>query len=218
MHLNEAMQQWLLEHGVQETPVQSALREDMQSHPHGGMQTSPEQVQFMAMLLHVMQATCVIEIGVFTGYSAIGLAAALPANGTLIACDCSDDYLAVASHWWTKAGLADRIEVRRGPATTSLEALLSEGKAGTVDFIYIDADKESSDAYCELGLKLLRPAGVLAIDNMFRGGRVVDPDADDPSTRATRALAEKWSRDERVSWSLLPVGDGLGLACKCPTH
>jgi caffeoyl-CoA O-methyltransferase len=214
MHLTEAMQHWLLEYGVQETSVQSALRAAMQAHPHGGMQTSPEQVQFMAMLLRVLQATCVIEIGVFTGYSAIGLAAALPPGGRLIACDCSDDYLAVAAGWWEQAGLADRIEVRRGPALQSLEALKAEGAGGTVDFIYIDADKESSDAYCELGLQLLRTGGVLAIDNMFRGGRVVDPEANDPSTVATRALAAKWSRDARVAWSLLPVGDGLGLACK----
>lgn len=208
------MQAWLHEHSLRETEVQRALRADMESHPHGEMQTSPEQVQFMAMLVGAIGGRRAIEVGVFTGYSAMAIAHALPANGELIACDMSEEYMAIAQSWWEKDGVADRITPRLGPAVDTLEGLLSEGQAGCFDFMYIDADKELSDQYYELGLQLVRPGGLIGIDNMFRGGRVVDPEANDPSTIATRAIAKKLFLDDRIAYTLVPIGDGLALACK----
>ena len=214
IHLGEAMQAWLHEHSLRETEVQRALRADMESHPHGEMQTSPEQVQFMAMLFAAIGGRRAIEVGVFTGYSAMAIAHALPADGELIACDVSEEYMAVAQSWWERDGVADRITPRIGPAVDSLKALLAEGPAESFDFMYVDADKESSEQYYELGLQLLRPGGLIAIDNMFRGGRVVDPEAQDSSTIATRALANKLVVDDRIAYTLVPIGDGLAVAMK----
>lgn len=214
IHLDDALQAWLHEHSLRETDVQRALREAMESHPHGEMQTSPEQVQFMAMLISAIGGKRAIEVGVFTGYSAMAIAHALPADGELIACDVSEEYMAIAQTWWVKDGVADRITPRLGPAAESLEAMLADGEGGTYDFMYVDADKESSDRYYELGLQLLRPGGIIGIDNMFRGGRVVDPDANDSSTIATRAIAKKLVNDERIAYTLVPIGDGLALAHK----
>ncbi|MCH2136961.1 MAG: class I SAM-dependent methyltransferase [Phycisphaerales bacterium] len=210
--LSETMQAWLVANAVSETPVQKALRDSAADHAHGGMQSAPEQVQFMQVLLKAIDARLVIEIGVFTGYSSLGMALALPPEGRLIACDVDDGYLSEAATWWARGGVQERIDPRFGPAEATLETLLEEGLGGQVDFIYIDADKTASDRYCELGMQLLRPGGLVAIDNMFRGGRVVDATADDASTVATRALASKWSADARVDWCLLPVADGLALA------
>ncbi|MCH2138724.1 MAG: class I SAM-dependent methyltransferase [Phycisphaerales bacterium] len=209
--LTGAMQQWVVDHGTDETDVAVQLRTAMADHPEGGMQTSPEQAQLLRTLVHVTGAQRILEVGVFTGYSAMLMASALPPTGTLIACDISEHWLATARTWWARAGVSDRIESRCGPAIDTLQALIDDGHAGTFDMLYIDADKTSSDAYCEVGLTLVRPGGVIAIDNMFRGGRVVDAHADDESTVATRALAAKWSADPRVCWSLLPIGDGLGV-------
>lgn len=212
--LTPTMQQWLIEHGVRESATASALRAEMETHPHGGMQTAPEQAQFLCTLIQALGATSVLEVGVFTGYSALRMASVLPADGRLVACDINAQYMEVAQRWWSDAGVADRIDARVAPALDTLDALLNDGAAGTFDLMYIDADKTSSDAYCERGLQLLRVNGVIAVDNMFRGGRVADPEAHDESTVATRALAAKWADDPRVAWSLLPVGDGLGLLVK----
>lgn len=214
IHLGDAMQSWLHEHSLRETEVQRALRAEMESHPHGEMQTSPEQVQFMAMLVAAIGGRRAIEVGVFTGYSALAIAHALPDDGVLVACDIDEDFMAIARSWWEKDGVADRITSRVGPAVETLEGMLAAGEAGTYDFMYVDADKESSEAYYELGLQLLRPGGIIAIDNMFRGGRVVEPDANDSSTIATRVIARKLVDDERVAYTLVPIGDGLALAHK----
>lgn len=176
------------------------------------MQTSPEQVQLLALLLKTMNARRVIEVGVFTGYSAMGMAMALPDDGVLVACDLSPDHMAVAQSWWDRAGVSERIEPRIGPAIESLEAMLADGQGGTYDFMYFDADKEAFLEYYELGLKLLRPGGLLTFDNMLKGGRVADPSVTDTSTEATRALAKKLLGDDRVEYSLNPIGDGLALA------
>lgn len=212
--LTGVMQRWLIEHGVRECATATALRAAMETHPDGRMQTSPEQAQFLCTLIHALGATRVLEIGVFTGYSALRMASALPTDGRLVACDIDARYMDEAQRWWSQAGVGDRIDARVGPALDTLDALLDTGAAGSFDLMYIDADKTSSDAYCERGLQLLRVNGVIAVDNMFRGGRVADPQADDESTVATRALAAKWADDPRVAWSLLPVGDGLGLLVK----
>ena len=214
VHLGEAMQTWLHDHSLRETPVQRALRLEMASHPEGEMQTSPEQVQFMAMLMAAIGGRRAIEVGVFTGYSAMAIAHVLPEGGELVACDLSPEYMDIAEGWWERDGVADRISQRVGPAVESLQALLDEGQAGSFDFMYVDADKESSDQYYELGLQLIRPGGLITIDNMFRGGRVVDPSADDSSTVATRAIAEKLFADERIDYTLVPIGDGLAVARK----
>ena len=201
-----------MQNSLRETPVQAQLRAAMDGHPEGEMQTSPEQVQLLALLLKMMNARRVIEVGVFTGYSAMGMAMALPDDGVLVACDLSSDHMAVAQSWWDRAGVSERIEPRIGPAIESLEAMLADGQGGTYDFMYFDADKEAFLEYYELGLKLLRPGGLLTFDNMFRGGRVADPSVTDASTEATRSLARKLLEDDRVEYSLNPIGDGLAIA------
>ena len=210
--IDSALHEWLLGHGLRESPIQRELRAEMAAHPEGQMQTSPEQVQFLSFLLKTMAASRVIEVGVFTGYSALGMAMALPADGLLIACDLSAEHMAVAREWWSRAGVADRIEPRVAPATETLRHLIKEGHAGTFDLMYVDADKTGYDDYYELGLQLLRRGGVLAFDNMLRAGRVADAAVQDASTVAIRELACKLRDDDRVEYSLLPIGDGLGLA------
>jgi predicted O-methyltransferase YrrM len=214
LQLEQPVHEWLMAHGLRETPVQQALRDAMEGHPDGGMQTSAEQVQLLALLLKSINARRVIEVGVFTGYSALGMAMALPPGGRLIACDVSLEHMDVAQQWWQRAGLLDRIEPRVGPAAQTLETMLQVGEAGTYDFIYVDADKAGYPAYYELGLQLVRPGGLLAFDNMFRGGDVADPDVTDPDTVATRTLAIQLLADERIDYSLIPIGDGLALALR----
>ena len=212
--LSTDMQSWLHAHSLRETEVQRALRMEMASHPEGGMQTSPEQAQFMGLLLAGIGGRRAIEVGVFTGYSALAIAHALPADGQLVACDISEEYMAVARSWWERDGMSDRITSRVGPAAESLQTMLDAGEAGTYDFMYVDADKESSPTYYELGLELLRPGGFIGIDNMFLGGKVVDPAEDGSNVIATREIARTLHDDERVAYSLVPVGDGLALAMK----
>ena len=212
IQLDAPVHEWLLENSLRETPVQAQLRDAMDDHPEGEMQTSPEQVQLLALILKTMQARRVIEVGVFTGYSAMGMAMALPDDGVLVACDLSPEHMAVAKSWWDRAGVSDRIVPRVGPAIESLQAMLADGQGGTYDFMYFDADKEAFLEYYELGLRLLRPGGLLTFDNMLRGGQVADPSVTDSSTLATRALAKLLLADDRVEYSLNPIGDGLALA------
>ncbi len=186
----------------------------MEGHPHGAMQTAPEQVQFIQLLLKSIRAQRAIEIGVFTGYSALGIALALPHDGQLIACDSDADYLNVSRSWWAQEGIDSRIESRLGPAKETLAELLEAGQAEAFDFMYVDADKESAVEYFELGLQLLRPGGLYTVDNLFLGGRVADPSHQDESTVATRQLVDLMASDDRIDWSLVPIGDGLGVALK----
>ncbi|MCH2162392.1 MAG: class I SAM-dependent methyltransferase [Phycisphaerales bacterium] len=215
-HLEDPMQNWMHDHSLRETDLQRALRREMESHPEGNMQTSAEQVQLMGLLVRAIGARRAVEVGVFTGYSALAIAAALPEDGRLVACDLSAEFMAIARGWWEKAGLSDRIEPRVGPAAESLKAMIEEGHAGTIDFMYIDADKTGYATYYELGLQLLRPGGLIALDNMFQGGRVADPANTEPDTVAIRQLALALQADDRIDYSLLPIGDGLGLAMKRP--
>ena len=182
--------------------------------PMGGMQISPDQGQFMGLLVELIGAKRIVEVGTFTGYSSIAMALALPADGRLIACDVSDEFTRIAQRYWQEAGVADKIELRLGPAVATLDGILAAGEAGCFDMAFIDADKENYDAYYERCLQLLRPGGLILIDNVLWGGRPADVNEQDESTVAIRALNTKIHADERVTASLLSIGDGLTLARK----
>jgi predicted O-methyltransferase YrrM len=177
------------------------------------MQIGPEQAQFMALLVKLAGAHRAIEIGVFTGYSALAVALALPADGYLLACDVSDEYTRIGRPFWVEAGVAAKIDLRLGPALATLDAQIADGAAGSFDFAFIDADKSAYDAYYERCLTLLRGGGLIAIDNVLWGGSVARP-AEDADTRALQALNDKIHRDERVDIAMLPLGDGVTLARK----
>jgi caffeoyl-CoA O-methyltransferase len=216
IELSDALYAYLLENSLRETDILRRLREETAGMPGSGMQISPEQGQFMALLVQLMGARRCLEIGTFTGYSALAVAQALPPGGTVVACDVNETTTAVARRYWQEAGVADRIDLRLAPALDTLDALLAEGGAGSFDFAFIDADKTSYDAYYEGALKLLRSGGLIAVDNVLWDGAVIDSTRDDPDTRAIRALNAKIAADQRVSCSLLPLGDGLTLAFKRP--
>jgi predicted O-methyltransferase YrrM len=211
--LDDVLYRYLIDHSLREHPAQSALRAATASHPHAGMQISPEQGQFMALLVRLIGARRAIEIGVFTGYSALAVALALPDDGRLLACDISDEYTRVGRPFWQQAGVARKIDLRLAPALATLDAQLAEGAAGGFDFAFIDADKSGYDAYYERCLLLLRPGGLIAIDNTLWGGSVAQP-ASDADTLALQQLNAKLHHDERIDLSLLPIGDGLTLARK----
>lgn len=211
--LDDALYQYLLDHSLREHPEQIALREATHKHPRGGMQISPEQGQFMSLLIKLIGAKRTIEIGTFTGYSALCVALALPKDGKILACDISDEYTSVGRPYWQRAGVADKIELVIAPATETLDARIAAGEAGQYDFAFIDADKTGYDAYYERCLQLVRTGGLIAIDNTLWGGDVARP-AEDDDTRALQALNDKLHRDERIDLSMLPIGDGLTLARK----
>jgi caffeoyl-CoA O-methyltransferase len=208
------VRRYLLEHSLREPAVLAELREATASHPHAGMQISPEQGQLMALLVEAIGAKRAIEIGTFTGYSALWVALALPPDGRLVCCDVSAEWIAIGREFWARAGVAPKIDLRIAPALGTLDGLLAAGGAGTYDFAFIDADKTGYDAYYERCLQLLRRGGMIAIDNVLWGGSVADPKKRSADTRALRALNGKIHRDERVAMSMLPVGDGVTLALK----
>jgi caffeoyl-CoA O-methyltransferase len=190
------------------------LRAETAQLPMAGMQISVEQGRFMELLTQLLPAKKVLEVGVFTGYSALVVAQALPEEGRLIACDVSEEWTAIGRRYWQEAGVAHKIDLRIAPALRTLDGLLADGYAGTFDFAFIDADKSNYDAYYERILQLLRPRGLIAIDNTLWGGRVADEIVQDEDTVALRALNAKLRDDPRVTLSVLPVGDGLTLALK----
>jgi predicted O-methyltransferase YrrM len=212
--LTDALYEYLLAVSLRELPVLARLREETAALPRAMMQISPEQGQFMALLAELLDARRVIEVGTFTGYSALVVALALPADGQLITCDVNADTTAIAQRYWAEAGVADKIDLRLGPAVNTLDALLADGGAGTFDIAFVDADKSNYDAYYERGLALLRQGGLMLVDNVLWGGAVADPEHEDEDTNAIRALNAKLHGDERVSLSLLPVSDGISLVRK----
>jgi len=213
LQLDDTLYRYLLDHSLREHPAQAALREATRSHPHAGMQIAPEQGQLMALLVRMLGARQTLEVGVFTGYSALCVALALPDDGRVLACDVNDGYVSIGKPHWQSAGVAHKIDLRIAPALDTLRVQLAEGGAGRFDFAFIDADKTGYDAYYEHCLQLLRPGGLIAIDNTLWGGAVARP-ADGADTAALQALNDKLHRDERIDLSLLPIGDGLTLARK----
>ncbi|MEJ2344709.1 MAG: class I SAM-dependent methyltransferase [Gammaproteobacteria bacterium] len=214
IQLTDRLHRYLLDVSLREPPILGSLREETAQLPLARMQISPEQGQFMALLVRLMRARRVLEVGVFTGYSSLSMALAMPADGHLVACDVSEEWTATARRYWNEAGVADRIELRLGPALPTLDALLESGAADSFDMAFVDADKAHYDAYYERALRLLRPGGLLLIDNVLWSGRVIEPQARDDDTLALRALNKKIHADERVSISMLPLADGLTLAMK----
>jgi caffeoyl-CoA O-methyltransferase len=210
---DDALRDYLVAHSTRERPAQAGLREATRTHPHAGMQIGPEQAQFLALLVKLVGARRAIEVGVFTGYSALAVALALPADGYLLACDISDEYTRVGRPFWVDAGVAAKIDLRLGPALATLDAQIAAGAAGSFDFAFIDADKSGYDAYYERCLVLLRPGGLIAIDNVLWGGSVARP-SEDADTTALQALNRKIHGDERVDIAMLPLGDGVTLARK----
>ena len=213
LHVDDVLYQYLMDESIREHPAQVALRAATASHRHAGMQISPDQGQFMALLVKLLGARRAIEVGVFTGYSALTVALAMPDDGRLLACDISDDYTRVGRPFWSQAGVAHKIDLRLAPALETLDAQLAAGAAGHYDFAFIDADKTGYDAYYERCLTLLRQGGLIAIDNVLWSGSVAR-EQDDPDTNALRALNLKLLTDERIDLSMLPIGDGLTLARK----
>ena len=215
--LDDRLYDYLLEVSLREPDLLRRLREETGAMKQGGMQISPEQGQFMALLVRLMGARKTLEVGTFTGYSALVVALALPADGRLVACDVSEEWTSVARRYWREADVADRIELRLAPALETLDALIAIGEAGSFDFAFIDGHKPEYPDYFERSLALLRPGGLIAVDNTLWRGRVVDPrkvDGDD--TRAIIDFNRRVHRDRRVDLSLVPIGDGLTLARKRP--
>ena len=213
LNLDDSLYAYVLAHSLREHPQQTALREATKAHPHAGMQIGPEQGQFMALLVRLIGARRTLEIGVFTGYSALSVALALPDDGHVLACDVSDEYTRIGKPYWEAAGVAHKIHLTLAPARATLDARLANGEANAFDFAFIDADKTAYDDYYERCLMLVRPGGLIAIDNVLWGGSVAEP-ATTADTAALQALNDKLHRDERIDLSLLPIGDGLTLARK----
>ena len=212
--LENKLYDYLLSISLREPEILQQLREETAKHPMGMMQIAPEQGQFMEMLVQLMGATKTLEIGVFTGYSSLCVALALPSNGKIVACDVSEEYTAIARRYWEAAGVANKISLHLGPAIHTLDKLIAEGQAGTFDFAFIDADKENYEAYFERSLQLVRNGGLIVIDNVLWSGRVADPKVQDESTLAIRTFNDKLRNDPRVTLSVVPIADGLTLALK----
>ena len=212
--LTEDLHRYLQEVSLRESALLARLREETARRGDAGMQISPEQGQFMALLIELTGAKRVLEVGTFTGYSALAMALALPPDGRILACDVEPETTAIARRYWAEAGVAHKIDLRLAPALETLDRLLAEGAAETFDFAFVDADKENYEAYYERCFTLLRRGGLLAVDNVLWGGRVADPAARDPDTEAIRALNLRLLDDPRVSLSLVPISDGLSLARK----
>ncbi len=212
--LTDRLYEYALSVGLREPEVFRELREETAKLSEGEMQTAPEQGPLLALLVQLIGARKCLEIGTFTGYSALWVASVLPPDGKLICCDVSEPYTAVARRYWANAGLADRIDLRLAPALDTLRFLLASGHAGTFDYALIDADKLNYNEYYEAGLQLLRPGGLIAIDNTLWDGKVADPSVSDADTVAIRSLNAKIAADERVFLSFLPFADGLTLTMK----
>jgi predicted O-methyltransferase YrrM len=212
--LTDSLYDYLREVSLREPEVLRRLREETAADPHARMQISPEQGQFMGLLARLTGARRCIEVGVFTGYSALSVAAALPEDGRIVACDVSEHWTSIARRYWSEAGVAHKIDLRLAPALATLDALASAGGSASYDFVFIDADKTGYIEYYERALQLLRPGGLVVADNTLWSGRVADPEVADEDTVAIRHFNEHLHRDDRIDLSLVPIGDGLTLARK----
>ena len=212
--LDDQLYRYLQSVSLQEPAILTQLRQETAQQPMSQMQIAPEQGQFMALLVQLMGAKKTLEVGVFTGYSALVVALALPPDGKVVACDVSEEYTAIARRYWQQAGVANKIDLHLAPALETLDQLLAAGQAGTFDFAFIDADKSNYDGYYERSLQLVRSGGLVAIDNVLWSGRVADLQVQDNRTNSIRAFNQKVHEDARVSLSLVPIGDGLTLARK----
>ena len=216
LNLDDRLYRYLVDHSVHEPEVLTALRLETALHPMAQMQIAPEQGQFMALLVQLLGVKKALEVGVFTGYSALRVALALPPEGKLVACDVSEEYTAIARRYWEKAGVAAKIDLRIAPATETLNELIQAGETNSFDFAFIDADKSSYPTYYEQVLQLVRPGGLIALDNVLWSGQVADPAVQDRRTNTLRALNDAIHNDDRVVASLVPIADGLTLAMKKP--
>ena len=212
--LNDALYEYLLSVSLREPDVLCRLREETAKMPQHNMQISPEQGQFIALLVELTGARKCLEVGTFTGYSTLSLALALPEDGQIVACDISEEFTSRAKPYWQEAGVARKIDLRLGPALETLDALIADGESGAFDFAFIDADKVNYQGYFQRALDLIRRGGLILVDNVLWSGAVVDPARDDEDTEAIRAFNQACAGDPRISLSLVPIGDGLTLARK----
>ena len=210
--LEKNLQDYVVRYGAREPDVLVKLRAETVALPLGIMQISADQGAFLAFLVRLMGARTTLEVGVFTGYSSLAVALALPKHGEIIACDVSEEWTGIARRYWREAGVENKIDLRLTPALETLDGLLADGRASTFDFAFVDADKREYEDYYERVLQLLRRGGIVAIDNVLWGGRVADETNKDDSTLALRELNRKRQGDTRVSFSLVPIGDGMTLA------
>ncbi|HEY9647136.1 MAG TPA: class I SAM-dependent methyltransferase [Chroococcidiopsis sp.] len=212
--LDPSLYDYLLSVSLREPDILFRLRQETSQHPRASMQIAPEQGQFMALLVQLIGATKILEVGVFTGYSSLAVALALPPQGTIVACDISEEFTSVARRYWQDSGVAHKIDLRLAPALLTLDQLIADGQSNTFDFAFIDADKENYLHYYERVLQLVRPGGLIAIDNVLWSGRVAQPDLHDADTSSLRELNQLLHRDQRIVLSLVPIADGLTLALK----
>lgn len=214
LSLDDRLYQYLLAHSLREAPALAKLRAETASHPKVNMQIAPEQGQFMQMLVRILRARRAIEVGVFTGYSSLAVMLAMPPDGRLLACDISEEFTSIARRHWRAAGVDGRIELVIAPAKATLDARLAAGEAGQYDFAFIDADKSGYLGYYERLIQLVRPGGLIVVDNTLWSGDVADPANREPDTVALREFNDVLLADERIELSLLPLGDGLTLALR----
>jgi len=212
--LSDQLHQYLLSVSHDEPVILSRLRNETAKDPKHSMQIAPEQGLFFQLLVGMLGVRRAIEIGVYTGYSALAVALALPDDGTIIACDVSTEWTDIGKKYWEEAGVSRKIDLRIGPAVDTLDALLRSGKEGEFDFVFIDADKQNYWNYLEKSLVLLRRGGLIAVDNVLWSGKVADPSTDDPDARSIHAFNTRLKLDPRVVFSLLPLADGVTLAMK----
>jgi caffeoyl-CoA O-methyltransferase len=212
--LPDDLHQYLLRVGVREPDVLRRLREHTASLPQSDMQIAPEQGAFMAWLVGLAGVRRCLEVGTFTGYSALAVALALPPDGTVLCCDVSEEWTRIARRFWAEAGMSDRIELRLGPALGTLDGLLADGQAGSFDYAFVDAAKAEYPAYYDRLIDLLRPDGIMLWDNVLWDGEVIRPEADDPDVRGIRELNERLAVDERIDVAMLPLADGVTLVRK----
>lgn len=214
LNLTSELYEYILDHGLQEAQIAQQLREHTASLPGAVMQISPEQGQFFTFLLKLINAKQTIDIGTYTGYSALIAALALPDDGKVITCDIDEKATSVAKAYWQQANVAQKIDLYLQPAQDTLNELIQQGAANSFDFIFIDADKRAYETYYELGLELIRPGGCIAVDNVLWSGKVADSSVNDPQTQALRDFNQHVAKDQRVVFSLLPVSDGITLVTK----